>query len=222
MSDKNQIRAVSCIIDCINSTLKLPQEYLDDTLEIYINMANKVVGRGRPEIIAGIIFIVCRQRGEPRTLKEISYATSKLYPTMSVTIREIGRAYKHIARKMGVKVLPVKPQEYVPRFCKMSGLPKNIGDKAIEILNNAYKIGTVKNYSPVGYAVASIYLASVLKNNPVTQKEISENLGISEVTTRHRCQEVCKALEIANDIEELEQRFRDRGELNGLQKNMLR
>lgn len=73
-----------------------------------------------------------RKQGTPRTLDEISDASG-------IEKREIGRAYRYVARELGLRILPAKPQDYVPRFAGKLQLSGEVQARARNILKEARK-----------------------------------------------------------------------------------
>jgi transcription initiation factor TFIIB len=70
-------------------------------------------------------------------------------------------------------------------------------EKVLEVLQDArdYK-GLITGRDPRGLAAGAIYIASILTNNRVTQREISKAAGITEVTVRNRYKELVRKLQI--------------------------
>ncbi|EHK00799.1 transcription initiation factor IIB, partial [Candidatus Haloredivivus sp. G17] len=79
---------------------------------------------------SALIYIVARKQGTPRTLDEISDASG-------IEKREIGRAYRYVARELGLRILPAKPQDYVPRFAGKLQLSGEVQARARNILKEA-------------------------------------------------------------------------------------
>jgi transcription initiation factor TFIIB len=50
--------------------------------------------------------------------------------------------------------------------------------------------------APSGVAAATIYIAATKCNKPVTQKEVAEVAGVTEVTIRNRYKQIAEAMGI--------------------------
>lgn len=76
-------------ITAICTPLHLPTDIIDTTAQLFKATEDQKIFKGKntDAIIAGCLFIACRQLGSPRTFKEINKATK-------VTKKEIGRTFK--------------------------------------------------------------------------------------------------------------------------------
>jgi transcription initiation factor TFIIB len=91
--------------------------------------------------------------------------------------------------------------DYVPRFTTMLGLSDKVQAGAIEILRRASKFDVTSGKGPTGVAAAAIYIASVLNNEKVTQREVADVVGVTEVTIRNRYKEIVTKLDIEEEVE---------------------
>lgn len=156
-----------------------------------------VKGRSTESIISAILYIVCREEGVPRTLEEISDASG-------VNKREIGKTYRYIARKLDFRILPAKPQNYIPRFASLLKLDEKVQVRAKKLLDDASKKKEgISGKGPIGVAAAAIYLAALIEGKKKTQREVAEVLGVTEVTIRNRYKEIADSLGITEMIEKL-------------------
>jgi transcription initiation factor TFIIB len=106
---------------------------------------------------------------------------------------ELTRTYRYIIRQLNLEIKPADPESYVPRFASDLDLSDESERRARELLRNAKEAGIHSGKSPVGLAAASVYAASLLTNEKVTQSEVSEVANISEVTIRNRYHELLEA-----------------------------
>jgi transcription initiation factor TFIIB len=66
--------------------------------------------------------------------------------------------------------------------------------KAKEILDKVEKDELASGVAPSGVAAATIYISAILCNKPVTQKEVAEVAGVTEVTIRNRYKRISVAI----------------------------
>ena len=89
------------------------------------------------------------------------------------------------------------PANYVPRFITQLNLPGKVQQKVLEILDMAKQNRTlVTGRDPRGLAAAAIYIASILMDSRVTQRDIAMAAGVTEVTVRNRYKEIVLKLNI--------------------------
>ncbi len=183
-------------IDRMACALKLPNDIKETTAVLYRKAAKRCLIKGRSieELVSAMLYIICRQYGIPRTLKEIAAVSRS-------PLKKIRRSYLFLLRKFELKIAPADPSHYVPRFCSELGLSERIREKAIEILKENKGKGAARGWAPIGTAAAAIYIATVLSGEYRTEKEIAKVIGTTEITIRNRYKELGKSLEV--DIDSL-------------------
>ncbi len=183
-------------IDRMACALKLPNDIKETTAVLYRKAAKRCLIKGRSieELVSAMLYIICRQYGIPRTLKEIAAVSRS-------PLKKIRRSYLFLLRKFELKIAPADPSHYVPRFCSELGLSERIREKAIEILKENKGKGAARGWAPIGTAAAAIYIATVLSGEYRTEKEIAKVVGTTEITIRNRYKELGKSLEV--DIDSL-------------------
>ena len=179
------------------SYLALSQAVHERVAKLYEKAVEKGLVRGRSteSIIAALLYTTCREEGAPRTLDEISKASG-------IAKRDIGKTYRYIARKLDIRILPAKPQDYIPRFGSLLGLDERIQVKAVKILDKATKYDVTSGKGPIGVAAAALYISAVLAGKKKTQREVADAIGVTEVTIRNRYKEVVERLGIKDEVEE--------------------
>ena len=174
-------------IDRGASRLGLPRSVREDASKVYRDAVDQKLIRGRSieGVVAASLYVGCRRCKVPRTLDEIAEVSR-------VTKKEVGRTYRFISRKLGIKLLPPSPVDYIPRFASELGLSGPVTGRAIEIITEARANGLNSGRGPNGMAAAALYIASILLDERKTQKEISDVTGVTEVTIRNRYSELAE------------------------------
>ncbi len=188
--ERNLSIALSALVR-IASRMGLPRTVRETAAMIYRKAFLKKLIRGRSieGVTAAALYAACRQCHVPRTLNEISNVAQ-------IPKKEIGRAYRFIARELELKLIPTLPQDYITRFCSKLKLTDKVQTRALEIVKEAVERKITSGRSPTGFAAASIYIASVLCCERRTQREIAEVAGVTEVTIRNRYQELAAKLDL--------------------------
>lgn len=179
------------------SNLNLPESVHEEVARLYEKAVDQGLVRGRSmeSIISALLYIVARKQGTPRTLDEISEASG-------IEKREIGRAYRYVARELGLRILPAKPQDYVPRFAGKLQLSGEVQARARNILKEARERDLLSGKGPTGLAAAALYIAAVLEGEKRTQREVADVVGVTEVTIRNRYKELAEKLGLEEELEE--------------------
>jgi transcription initiation factor TFIIB len=175
-------------IDRMASALGLPDNVRETASVIYRRALEEdlLPGRSIEGVATASLYASARQAGTPRSLDELT-AVSR------VDKDEIARTYRYVARELSLEIKPADPEQYVPRFASDLALSDEAERRARQLLSTAKAQGVHSGKSPVGLAAASIYAASLLTNQKVTQSRVSEVANISEVTIRNRYHELLDA-----------------------------
>jgi len=189
-TDRNLAIALS-ELDRMASGLGLPRTVRETAAMIYRKAAKRKLVRGRSieGVTSASLYAACRQCHVPRTLDEISNVAH-------LSRKEIGRTYRYIARELELKLMPTTPRDYISRFCSELKLSADVQAKTSDILREAADKELTSGRGPTGIAAASLYIASVLCGERITQREVADVAGVTEVTIRNRYKELAKKLDI--------------------------
>ncbi len=181
-------------IDRLSELLFIPEETRLDSMEIYREAwENDLIhGRSIEKVLAASMYMACRKHNVPRTLDEIEDATK-------VGRKDIVKTCKLLANRLGLKLAPTSPLDYVSRFCAKLNLKKRVEEQAREIIEGALEKDITSGRGPTGIAASAIYIAAILCGNRKTQKDVAEATGVTEVTLRVRYKEITKELGIKID-----------------------
>lgn len=179
------------------SLLHLSKAVHEKVAKLYQQAINKGLVRGRSteSIIAALLYTTCREEGAPRTLDEISKASG-------ITKKDIGKTYRYISRKLGIRILPAKAQDYVPRFGSLLNLSEKVQVNSVDILDRSSEKDVTSGKGPIGVAAAALYISAVLAGEKKTQREVADIIGVTEVTIRNRYKEMVETLGIKEEVEE--------------------
>jgi transcription initiation factor TFIIB len=181
-------------IERMASALGLPQSTRETASVMYRRALDEDLLRGRSieGMSSAAVHAAARQAGIPRSVDEIT-AVSRV-EELTIT-----RAYRHLTRELGIEIGPANPLDYIPRLASDLDLSEEAEQQSRDLL--ASVIETDESYlsgkSPVGLAAAAVYAGALLANEKVTQRAVSEEADISEVTIRNRYREL---LEIGEDL----------------------
>ncbi|MBS3164707.1 transcription initiation factor IIB [Candidatus Woesearchaeota archaeon] len=187
----------------VSSFLKLPGSVEEEAARIYTQAVQRGLVRGRSmeSVVAGALYTACRRHNIPRTLEEMSEASG-------TDKKEIGRTYRFVTRELGIKMLPSRPGDYIPRFASALRLNAKTQSKAIDILEKARQKALTSGRGPTGIAAAALYVAALLHGEKRTQREVADVAGVTEVTIRNRYKEILDELK----LEKMLQRALERAE----------
>ncbi len=194
-SIERNLRLAMAELRRVASFLNLPNVVRDEASRIYnfVLQRGYVRGRSMESVIAACIYAACRSYDIPRTLDEIANASD-------VERKEIGRTYRFVMRKMGIKVKPSSPKDYISRFASVLHLSPKTQNHALKILKKADISELTSGRGPAGIAAAALYVAALLNDEKKTQREVADVAGITEVTIRNRYKELIERLGIEDKL----------------------
>ena len=189
--DRNLAQAMS-ELDRLASQLGLTKSIKELAALLYRKLIVRRLARSRSidAMVGAAIYAACRLRRAPRSLEEIARHSR-------VSKKKIGQHYRLLVERLKLKMPISDPTNYVPRFIAQLGLPGKVQKKVLEILEAAKaQRALVTGRDPRGLAAAAIYIASILVDERVTQRDIAMAAGVTEVTVRNRYKELAERLNI--------------------------
>jgi len=188
-TERNLAFALSEISKIANN-LNLPKNVLETASVIYRKAVKERLIRGRSiqGVTAAAIYVACRQCGVARTLEDISQASP-------VNKKEVARCYRFLLKQLDYFIKPVKPGQYITKFCNQLTMQGKVEEIAHQILFAATELKLTSGRGPTGIAAAVSYIASILTGERKTQREIAEIAQVTEVTIRNRYKELVERLQ---------------------------
>ena len=190
--DRNLSQALS-ELERLSSQLELKRGVKELAAMLYRKaIVNRLIrSRSIDALVAAAVYAACRIRQIPRSLKEIAEPSH-------IDWKKVGRHYRLLVRKLKIKMPIPDPSNYVPKLITELGLPGVMQEKVLEVLDQAKAHGgLIIGRDPRGLAAGAIYIASILTDNRVTQREIASAAGVTEVTVRNRYKDLVRKLEIS-------------------------
>ena len=169
--------------------LSLSEKVLLEATQIYKELAKKCNFKGKPirALSSAIVYIASKKAGQPCGLREIAHIAN-------VPSKKVFKCCKFVLSHFNEEASTVNVQAYVHRICMLLGLK----DRTIEIVDkiiNRICLGGYKDGKSLASLVsATIYVASKLTGDSITQRQIGEKTRVTEATIRARCKEIVKKL----------------------------
>ncbi len=192
--ERNLVIALS-ELDRVASSLGLPDNIKESAAFLYRRAVKEELIRGRliESVVSAVIYAICRIQNIPRTLDEISKASG-------IPKKEIGRAYRFIKIELRVDVPLTDPAQYISKFATALKLGGEVQEDAVKLIDKAVRKGLISGRGPTGVAAAALYIASAMRGEKKTQKEVADVAGVTEVTIRNRYRELKKELGLKVDL----------------------
>ena len=190
--DKRNMLIATTELKRIASNLNLPNHIKKSGIRLYKEAFKKKLLRGRSinGMVAACLYFACREEKIPRTLQEILNETS-------VSAKNVRRCYRTLIRELNLKVPSTDPISLIPRYIAELQLDAELEKITIKILRIFTSKYSTSGKDPKGLCAGALYLVSKKKNRKISQKEIANLVGVTEVTLRSRYKEIAKKLKIS-------------------------
>jgi transcription initiation factor TFIIB len=154
---------------------------LEKAAYIYRKALEKKLVRGRSisAMIAASLYAACRDTETPRTLRDIA-------DSANVKRKDIARCYRLLHHELELKMPVVDPIQCVARISSKLDITEKTKRYAIKVLQEAQERKESAGKDPMGLAASALYLSCVKNGVSVTQRDIAEAAGVTEVTIRNR------------------------------------
>jgi transcription initiation factor TFIIB len=168
-------------LERISGKVSISQPIKEKAAVVYRKALDKGLVRGRSinAIIAAALYAACRKSGASRTLREIAEASL-------VDKKDVARCYRLLLQELDFHMPVADPLTYVSKIAEKNGISGKTQGAAIAILREARRKRFSAGKDPMGLAAAALYIACVQNSEKITQKDIAEAAGVTEVTIRNR------------------------------------
>lgn len=183
-TEKNLAFAFSCMVT-VSSDLNISKEVLMKALSLYKKVVEKrLTRRGSIQsFCAGTLYMASILCNTPKSLPEIANASR-------TSRRSAFIAYKVLLRELRINVPPPRLREYFDQAVPILKLDSDIVEMVAEMLDSVEKIKLHLGKDPKGMVAAAVYIAAVKCGKKITQRELSKQFNITELTIRKRVNEL--------------------------------
>lgn len=183
-------------LERLSAVLNLPGSVREEASRLYEKSLEEGIVKGRniENIVASLVYITARNQGVPRTLSEIA-------DEAGITERDLGKTYRYVARELDLGIVPVDPEDFIPRFAEEIGLTGETQARARQLIEDSRSEDLISGRSPDSVVASALYLASILEGEELTQKEVAETVDVTEVTVRKGYRNMVDGLGLEEQVE---------------------
>ncbi len=150
---------------------------------------NLVRGRSITAILAASLYAACRDREVPRTLKDVAAVGF-------IKKKDLARSYRLLLKEMDIQMPVVDPMKCMSKIASRANVSGKTQRRAREILLRAEQARISAGKDPMGISASALYVACILEGENMTQRDIADAAGVTEVTIRNRYKGLRQALGI--------------------------
>jgi transcription initiation factor TFIIB len=161
--------------------ITLSTNVLEKASYLYRKALEKKLVRGRSisAMIAASVYAACRDTETPRTLSDVADAAN-------VKRKDIARCYRLLHYELQLKMPVVNPIQCISRISSKLELSEKTKRHAIKVLQEAQDNKESAGKDPMGLAATALYIACLKHGGSITQRDLAEAAGVTEVTIRNR------------------------------------
>jgi transcription initiation factor TFIIB len=126
--------------------------------------------------------------GAHRTLDDIAIACN-------VKRKELTKDFRVLHTRLGLKIPQQDPMKCIAKVASKAKLSEKTRRHAAQIMNKVTREEISAGKDPMGLAASVLYLSSIENGETITQSNIAEAAGVTEVTVRNRAKELRNKLE---------------------------
>ena len=166
---------------------------VEKTAYLYRKAQERGLVRGRtiPAVLTAAAYVACREMGTSKTLKDIAMA-------VDIRRKDLSRTYRLLIIELDLKVPMADPIKCISKVANKAGLKEKTKRHAIDIMYEVSKRGITAGKDPMGLAASVLYLSSFDVGERVTQSQIADAAGVTEVTLRNRFKDLKGKLQLLN------------------------
>ena len=176
--------------------LSLPAPVVEEAAHIFRKSVRQSVSKSKS--IAGMaaasLYLACRRSNVNRSLKEISSAAG-------IPDRAAARYYRLLLSEVEKNYIPPPSVgKYISKLVNKEKINPKVERLALDLSDRATESEISSGKTPSGLAAAYVYIASVICNEHIPQREIAEFAEVTEVTVRNRCREILEKFTIRQKL----------------------
>jgi len=179
-ADRNLRQALN-ELSRLKDKLAISANVFEKAAYIYRKALEKKLVRGRSisAMIAASLYAACRDTETPRTLKDVADAAN-------VKRKDISRCYRILHHELELKMPVVDSIQLIARISSKLAITEKTKRDAVKVLQEVQKRKESSGKDPMGLAASALYLACVKNEVSITQRDLAEAAGVTEVTIRNR------------------------------------
>ena len=191
-SDRN-LRTAFNLLNTLKDKLGLSDTIVEKIAYIYRKAQERGFVRGRSisAVLAAAVYIAYRDLEVPKTMKDIAAASN-------VKRKNIARVYRQLILELNYKVPNPDPVKCIAKLANTANLSEKTKRQAFNIIKEVTENEMSAGKDPMGVAATVLYISCIKTGENVSQKDISNAAGITDVTLRNRFRDLKNQIAVLN------------------------
>ena len=139
-----------------------------------------IKGRSIHSMVSASLCVACRLTQTQRTLTDVANMSN-------VKRKDVAKCYRLLVTELNMQIPIINPIHCVNKIGTRLEIPEIIIRKADKILEKVKDRHEMSGKDPMGVTSAALYVACERQEYPITQRQLSQAAGVTDVTVRNRC-----------------------------------
>lgn len=190
-SEDRSLRRAFHHLNTLRDKLGLSDTLVEKSAYLYRKAQERGLIRGRTVdgIMTAAVYIACRETGTPKSLEDISIVSN-------LKRKDITRCYRRLVFDLDIKIPIVDPMKCIVKVANKLSLSEKTKHKAMNLMTYAIKMEINAGKIPMGLAATVLYASCMKTGENVSQTNIAEASGVTEVTIRNRFKDLTSRIKI--------------------------
>ncbi|CAN5362181.1 transcription initiation factor IIB [soil metagenome] len=190
-SEDRSLRRAFHQLNTLRDKLGLSDTLVEKSAYLYRKAQERGLIRGRTVdgIMTAAVYIACRETGTPKSLEDISKVSN-------LKRKDITRCYRRLVFDLDIKIPIVDPMKCIVKVANKLSLSEKTKYKAMNLMTYAIKMEINAGKIPMGLAATVLYASCLKTGENVSQTNIAEASGVTEVTIRNRFKDLTSRIKI--------------------------
>ena len=190
-SEDRSLRRAFHQLNTLRDKLGLSDTLVEKSAYLYRKAQERGLIRGRTVdgIMTAAVYIACRETGTPKSLEDISLVSN-------LKRKDITRCYRRLVFDLDIKIPIVDPMKCIVKVANKLGLSEKTKHKAMNLMTYAIKMEINAGKIPMGLAATVLYASCMKTGENISQTNIAEASGVTEVTIRNRFKDLTSRIKI--------------------------
>ena len=190
-SEDRSLRRAFHHLNTLRDKLGLSDTLVEKSAYLYRKAQERGLIRGRTVdgIMTAAVYIACRETGTPKSLEDISIVSN-------LKRKDITRCYRRLVFDLDIKIPIIDPMKCIVKVANKLGLSEKTKHRAMNLMTYAIKMEINAGKIPMGLAATVLYASCMKTGENVSQTNIAEASGVTEVTIRNRFKDLTSRIKI--------------------------
>jgi transcription initiation factor TFIIB len=190
--DKKNLLIAMTELNRLCHNLNIPEYIKRAAFNLYKEALKKNLIKGRTIVgmVSVCVYYLCKIKNIPRTLKEILKESH-------INHKQITQYYNCLVKELNLKLPIHNPIANIPRFITNLGLDFEVEKITIKIIEVYMRNNSIHGANPNGISGGAIYLAAKFKGKKISQKTISDVVGVTDSTLRARYYDIINGINLS-------------------------